>query len=579
MITNLALEKINLDNEIQPRARLNLLVVDEYAEAMSEGVVFPPIVVYSDGDDYYLADGYHRYHAARQIGKDSIDADIREGTRRDAILHAVGANTTHGMRRTNEDKRRAVLMLLNDPEWGRRSDREIARQCAVSNRFVSNLRKELSVNDSQMERKAKRKGVTYTIRTKNIGQKLAPSVRAVMRDTALADSPTELAKLSRMNAEKQMELAWIAESYTVKTVQDIQRIERDMYRQNIALKWFEQEFRARAGDEICECYMKAYIERGEEGIFHEMVKDKPALGEYTDAVECGEIELVLGSGSISLKIKTLTKEFTGQDWHWPKYSGVSWLTVTHGWCVDETKNILNLDEWDENVVDIPIFSEQEWEEYCSFVEEDALYDLDLPCGDFFDWEWKAEREPRHCAFMRRTYDQNFGRFIVDDKDRNCKCHCGPPFFVKRGWGKWCIVEFNDGKGDRLRRRLFVHDHIGRTLIKQAMDTVDPYSFSDYNFKQLKIFQVQPIETSWYYVRRKTIPREEMIAALEEDLDRLRNVKQLSDTEFTERVLDWLQEYLPPIPADDYFREGVCTYPRLSDGRVDVELYHESFGST
>jgi hypothetical protein len=36
---------------------------------------------------------------------------------RDAILFSVSANGTHGQRRTNEDKRRAVLCLLNDPEW------------------------------------------------------------------------------------------------------------------------------------------------------------------------------------------------------------------------------------------------------------------------------------------------------------------------------------------------------------------------------------------------------------------------------------------------------------------------------
>src|SRR4051794_27961438 len=44
------------------------------------------------------------------------------------------------MRRTNEDKRRAVLTLLNDPDWARWSDREIARQCAVTHPFVSSLR-------------------------------------------------------------------------------------------------------------------------------------------------------------------------------------------------------------------------------------------------------------------------------------------------------------------------------------------------------------------------------------------------------------------------------------------------------
>jgi hypothetical protein len=45
-----------------------------------------------------------------------------------------------GWGRTHDDKRRAVLTLLNDPEWSKWSDREIARLCAVSHEFVRKLR-------------------------------------------------------------------------------------------------------------------------------------------------------------------------------------------------------------------------------------------------------------------------------------------------------------------------------------------------------------------------------------------------------------------------------------------------------
>jgi hypothetical protein len=50
-------------------------------------------------------------------------------------------------------------------EW---SDREIARRCAVSNQFVSNIRP--SVNDGQMERKVERSGSTSTMNTSAIGK-------------------------------------------------------------------------------------------------------------------------------------------------------------------------------------------------------------------------------------------------------------------------------------------------------------------------------------------------------------------------------------------------------------------------
>jgi hypothetical protein len=41
-------------------------------------------------------------------------------------------NSDHGLPRSNEDKRRAVATLFNDPEWSRWSSRKIAKQCAVS---------------------------------------------------------------------------------------------------------------------------------------------------------------------------------------------------------------------------------------------------------------------------------------------------------------------------------------------------------------------------------------------------------------------------------------------------------------
>src|SRR5262245_53011947 len=50
--------------------------------------------------------------------------------------------------RLNADKRRAVELLVRDPEWGQWSDREIARQCAVGQVFVSELRASLSTVDS-----------------------------------------------------------------------------------------------------------------------------------------------------------------------------------------------------------------------------------------------------------------------------------------------------------------------------------------------------------------------------------------------------------------------------------------------
>src|SRR5690348_3428017 len=127
-MTELAINLIRTDGGTQPRAELDYGVIQDYAQQMLEGVVFPDVIVFYDGVHYWLGDGFHRHHATRQICRETINAEIRQGTRRDAQLYSVGANATHGLRRTNADKRRAVETLLRDAEWSKWSDREIARK-------------------------------------------------------------------------------------------------------------------------------------------------------------------------------------------------------------------------------------------------------------------------------------------------------------------------------------------------------------------------------------------------------------------------------------------------------------------
>ena len=87
-------------------------------------------------------------------GRTTIQAEIHEGTKRDAILYACGANATNGIRRTSADKRQAVERLLNDEEWAKWSDREIAGRAAVGKSFVSNPRNEMaSVHGGQIDRR------------------------------------------------------------------------------------------------------------------------------------------------------------------------------------------------------------------------------------------------------------------------------------------------------------------------------------------------------------------------------------------------------------------------------------------
>lgn len=158
-MTHVPIERIRRDGGTSSRAGVDRAIVEEYAEAFREGAVFPPVVVFDDGETLWLADGFHRLamYAAEECIE--VPADVRQGSKRDAVLYSVGANAAHGLRRTNDDKRRAVLCLLNDAEWSAWSNREIARRCAVDEGLVRKLRSELSADCPQMDPKAQERTV------------------------------------------------------------------------------------------------------------------------------------------------------------------------------------------------------------------------------------------------------------------------------------------------------------------------------------------------------------------------------------------------------------------------------------
>lgn len=136
------LAEIKMDPELQCRASgVSKATVREYAEAMRAGARFPAVIVFRDKQGVaWMADGFHRASAAAAIDATEIEVEIREGSRRDAQLYAAGCNSSHGLKRSNSDRRRAALMLLSDPTWGKRSDNWIAKAANVSQPFISKLR-------------------------------------------------------------------------------------------------------------------------------------------------------------------------------------------------------------------------------------------------------------------------------------------------------------------------------------------------------------------------------------------------------------------------------------------------------
>jgi ParB-like nuclease domain len=175
-ITHVPLDAFALGDATQARARLDPAVIAEYAEAMTEGADFPAVVLFREGDLYWIGDGYHRIEAARKVGYKTIKAEVRPGATREALLYACGANTSHGLRRTNADKRKAVDTLLQDEEWGQWSNYQIAKHCGVSDEMVRGRRDSLPTMGSDGGRRTyvTKHGSVATMDTSRIGTRAEP---------------------------------------------------------------------------------------------------------------------------------------------------------------------------------------------------------------------------------------------------------------------------------------------------------------------------------------------------------------------------------------------------------------------
>jgi len=136
---------IRIDGGTQPRAALLIDVMEDYAEDMRQGDEFPPITVFFDGKEYWLADGFHRVGAAlRARPDDPIEAEVIQGTQSDAQWYSFGVNKAHGLRRKKEDKERAVRAALDHPKGLDLSDQQIAAHVGVTPPTVAKYRRELA---------------------------------------------------------------------------------------------------------------------------------------------------------------------------------------------------------------------------------------------------------------------------------------------------------------------------------------------------------------------------------------------------------------------------------------------------
>ena len=242
----LKLDQIIIDQGTQIRVAIDQKTVGEYAEAIMHKEVLPPLVVFSDGIKYYLADGFHRYFAYKNTVTPEVEVEVHKGTLRNAIEYALGANSKHGLKRTNEDKKNAVIIALNDIEWSMLGLREIAKLCGVSHTYVSTIKEKIDAENTKKEKPKAKDPVDTAKKGKSQPKKAEPEIEEDDELTAILahqkDLEEENAKLNDRLAVGVMEGTEEEKAKASDTISELREQVRQLEVENMTLKTSRDQY-------------------------------------------------------------------------------------------------------------------------------------------------------------------------------------------------------------------------------------------------------------------------------------------------------------------------------------------------
>ena len=199
------IDSIRIDGGTQIRELINETAVAQYTEDLLNGCIFPPIEIFDDGVNKWLVDGFHRLFSHKRADFKEIEVNVHQGTLRDAQLYALGVNDKHGLQRTNADKRKAVMIALNDLEWQDYSDTKIAQICKVSATFVAKCRKKANIERPAEKTYTTKHGTEATMDTSKIGKAKPKPEDAKPAKPKVEPAPvTELAPLEKYTEDDQL---------------------------------------------------------------------------------------------------------------------------------------------------------------------------------------------------------------------------------------------------------------------------------------------------------------------------------------------------------------------------------------
>jgi len=272
MTERIKLEKIRLDGNTQPRKEVDEQLIQHYTEILLEGRdKFPPIDLWFDGKAYWPSDGFHRYHAHKRAGFKEIESNVQKGTKRDAFLACLKANSKHGKPRTPEERRYVVKLALEDIELGEKTDVEIAIHCEVSSMTVGRMRKSLGLEVKvRIDKKGRKLDVT------KIGRKkeevpfwpAAPEYTEADKMEEMAKEHTiiaeENAKLKDQLAIKSLPVSATAKQEIEETIESLRTQVKDLEFQLRTMTQSRNEFQSKNAEMIKQmAYWKKRAEKAE----------------------------------------------------------------------------------------------------------------------------------------------------------------------------------------------------------------------------------------------------------------------------------------------------------------------------
>lgn len=144
----------------------------------------PPILVHRP--TMRIIDGLHRVRAAQLRGRDTITVEFFDGSEAEAFVLAVERNIAHGLPLSQRDRKTAAVRILRSyPDW---SDRRIARSTGLAAGTVSSLRRRLSAQLAQANKRIGQDGrvrpVDNAQRRERAAQMLAEYPDTPLREVA-----------------------------------------------------------------------------------------------------------------------------------------------------------------------------------------------------------------------------------------------------------------------------------------------------------------------------------------------------------------------------------------------------------